>query len=486
MAAEWYYESRGIGHGPLSASELKRLAQTGKILPDALVKKGVEGKWVRAERVRGLFEPIHQPSRQEADSPSELAGPPPLPRPLREEEDDDQKVSPTTVSPYGGKPVYIVAGGVVTLVILLAAASIVVGVFAWPDTHKKVAADMLELQTELNDLLSTVEDEASANKAAAKLKALTKKEIAIRTRMEELGDPPPDIDKALTEKYGKQLERELKRTRETLDRIYSDPEIRRVISEAFGEPLRAPAESKDELSGILNELEKEFSVSSSADTKGRSTPPPKYEDAVSPEVVVKNARLAAEAEDLAGLTECFVSDATKAARNAESIVKDVVKSLDELSQALETQGLRAAASALKGGPVGEFVEFHDSLFAQFAGDNCEVLEKTDTTARVNIDGGEYPLLVEDGKWKIQPHLPGCLILIGREKDSWTGVVAAGRMLLDSNVVAYQDVAARVHVLASFKETVDNLTRDVNDGLFQTDQQFVKKFNELVKEVVESE
>lgn len=56
MGTEWYYETGGIGFGPLPSSELKRLAQIGKVRPGTRVKKGVEGKWVLAERVKGLFD----------------------------------------------------------------------------------------------------------------------------------------------------------------------------------------------------------------------------------------------------------------------------------------------------------------------------------------------------------------------------------------------------------------------------------------------
>ena len=41
--------------GPLSSAQLKELAATGFVTPDVAVRKGVEGKWVPASRVKGLF-----------------------------------------------------------------------------------------------------------------------------------------------------------------------------------------------------------------------------------------------------------------------------------------------------------------------------------------------------------------------------------------------------------------------------------------------
>ena len=51
----------GQQFGPVSPSELRRLAIAGKISHDTLVRKGDQGNWVRAQRVRGLFE---QPERE--------------------------------------------------------------------------------------------------------------------------------------------------------------------------------------------------------------------------------------------------------------------------------------------------------------------------------------------------------------------------------------------------------------------------------------
>jgi hypothetical protein len=43
----------GAQLGPISSTELQYLAQHGTVSRDTLVKKTLEGKWVRAERARG-------------------------------------------------------------------------------------------------------------------------------------------------------------------------------------------------------------------------------------------------------------------------------------------------------------------------------------------------------------------------------------------------------------------------------------------------
>jgi hypothetical protein len=61
VTAEWYLLLEGVERGAFTASKLKELAREGTITPDTTVKKGAEGNWVRASRVKGLFEEVVQP-----------------------------------------------------------------------------------------------------------------------------------------------------------------------------------------------------------------------------------------------------------------------------------------------------------------------------------------------------------------------------------------------------------------------------------------
>ena len=62
MAAKWYYKIMGEEFGPISGSELRQAAQNGIISSDSLIKEGVDGDWVLAERVKCLFEPVRRSS----------------------------------------------------------------------------------------------------------------------------------------------------------------------------------------------------------------------------------------------------------------------------------------------------------------------------------------------------------------------------------------------------------------------------------------
>jgi hypothetical protein len=56
VASKWYY-SRDGKHvaGPCSSSDLKRLAASGKLMPDDLVGKNRTVRLVKASSVKGLF-----------------------------------------------------------------------------------------------------------------------------------------------------------------------------------------------------------------------------------------------------------------------------------------------------------------------------------------------------------------------------------------------------------------------------------------------
>ena len=74
---QWFYQIMGETFGPVSPSELRQLAQASTISVDTLVRKGADGDWVRAERVKGLWGPAKEPApsrrREERSSPIETA-----------------------------------------------------------------------------------------------------------------------------------------------------------------------------------------------------------------------------------------------------------------------------------------------------------------------------------------------------------------------------------------------------------------------------
>lgn len=59
---DWYFQVMGQELGPFTAQELKSKVETGQIQRDTMVRRGIEGKWLFAERVKGLLpEPEYQP-----------------------------------------------------------------------------------------------------------------------------------------------------------------------------------------------------------------------------------------------------------------------------------------------------------------------------------------------------------------------------------------------------------------------------------------
>ena len=109
MASEWYYQIMGQQFGPVSAAELRALASAGTVARDTLICKRGEGRWVRAEKVQGLFErndsrpapavPVSEKksanSAAASSTEKELrapTSPPPLPLPQANEQPDSQPV----------------------------------------------------------------------------------------------------------------------------------------------------------------------------------------------------------------------------------------------------------------------------------------------------------------------------------------------------------------------------------------------------------
>lgn len=54
MSEDWYYVRDGQRVGPVSAGELKRLADVGELAPASMVSRKGLGKWVTAVSVKGL------------------------------------------------------------------------------------------------------------------------------------------------------------------------------------------------------------------------------------------------------------------------------------------------------------------------------------------------------------------------------------------------------------------------------------------------
>lgn len=80
---QWYYARNDQQFGPVSAAELKRLAEDGKLSPDDLLWREGMDQWATAINLRGLFSDDASASGtqagvmpQPADAPPEQAAPP--------------------------------------------------------------------------------------------------------------------------------------------------------------------------------------------------------------------------------------------------------------------------------------------------------------------------------------------------------------------------------------------------------------------------
>ncbi len=73
------------------------------------------------------------------------------------------------------------------------------------DSHDKAMKDMVSVMNRMADTLATVKDKATAEAAKEKLKGITEEMKAIKTRMDKLGNPTGDAEKALKDKYEKEM-----------------------------------------------------------------------------------------------------------------------------------------------------------------------------------------------------------------------------------------------------------------------------------------
>ena len=93
MDAQWFYRAGGQQSGPVDSRELRRLADSGIVKPNTLVRQGASGRWGHAEQVRGLFQ------RSTPAPSSSLGATPPLPESgslVNEASEKPERVWPVT------------------------------------------------------------------------------------------------------------------------------------------------------------------------------------------------------------------------------------------------------------------------------------------------------------------------------------------------------------------------------------------------------
>jgi hypothetical protein len=214
MELQWYLKVADKEVGPLSARQLKTMADRGQITPGDPIRKGSEGRWVPAGTVKGLLPAAPSPSSaspggqasetKEPDAPSAPAQPQSVPQQQARAVPVAQPVAPapasggvhidagddTLVSRYagrrGGKPAHpkkrgrrdhvIVIALAVALVVLIAAG---VGLMLWRSGPDESAAKPQAEAGEAN----VDEDAANASQTM---------QVDIPGLAEYLGEPSPE------------------------------------------------------------------------------------------------------------------------------------------------------------------------------------------------------------------------------------------------------------------------------------------------------
>ena len=159
MANEWYFQAKGRRFGPISAGLMRQQVEAGRIVPETLVRKGDEGKWIAATKVRGLFDsdesdesgesgeisdPFTSPSNGVIFEfyPPESPVPPPPPSPAT---DLPAKDETTTSVERGPQPVVASRRGCgnseilfnVTMVLLVLIGLTIVGLLTFDETQTR-------------------------------------------------------------------------------------------------------------------------------------------------------------------------------------------------------------------------------------------------------------------------------------------------------------------------------------------------------------
>lgn len=100
MNDEWYCDIAGREIGPLSARQLREMAERGQILPSDCVRRGRQGLWTPAQQVKGLF------AAMPPQSAIHHAPPPPLPTPAHNHSSEPESLSafPTEIDAEGLVP----------------------------------------------------------------------------------------------------------------------------------------------------------------------------------------------------------------------------------------------------------------------------------------------------------------------------------------------------------------------------------------------
>ena len=72
MAVEWFCRLMGTEMGPYTSAQLIEMVKSHQLTPEDLVKRGADGQWIDAHRVKGLFDDAASSSIIRAQLPPEV------------------------------------------------------------------------------------------------------------------------------------------------------------------------------------------------------------------------------------------------------------------------------------------------------------------------------------------------------------------------------------------------------------------------------
>jgi hypothetical protein len=115
MSKQWYFQAMGVEIGPISPAELMDKVKCGQVQADTLVRSGPDGKWLPADRVKGLLpKPETPPLQFQSPSPRTPIAPttvvtaanrsPVAPTAANEGEDEDED---ETIYHFSGEAVAV-------------------------------------------------------------------------------------------------------------------------------------------------------------------------------------------------------------------------------------------------------------------------------------------------------------------------------------------------------------------------------------------
>ena len=121
-----------------------------------------------------------------------------------------------------------------TLLVLLVVVFTFSGCGGGGDTPESLTGELLGLTKELNKELAALKTVEGLKKAESKLVSLGEGLQSVRSRMEKLGDPSPDEQKRVMEKYGLEMMEVMGGMMSNMQRIAqlaaSDPAAAKILS----------------------------------------------------------------------------------------------------------------------------------------------------------------------------------------------------------------------------------------------------------------